>query len=456
MLYIAASNFKPHKLMKTRVISMLVILVALLSCEESLQVDGPKIPDTDKTVTVILSNIPAGFTGGTLYLFTLDNKGKVYAIQQAKATEGATVQVAPVPGFTTFDMAAFIPTGSDWSSKAPFTDGHYSRAVAVQDKDGVFVTKTWSTTTTLSSAPTTGLARSIQAELYVNGSANPADTDFTKGEIVTLDATVADNIKSNVTAVAYFLDATELQSYTTTPYRFQLNTADVTTGNHWLYVKASNAAGHESQDSVRIYVTDVAGNVGPSTSFSAIANGSQFERQQLVTIGANASDPDDGLDRVEFRINNTLVGTDATAPYSYLWDTYDNQVGAVVLEITAFDKSGQSRSDVVNVTLIAPENYAPRASITTPSHGASFAVGTASIELTATASDTENDAINRLEFFYRNAESATSTYIGQDATAPYAFTFNTAALPAGTYYIFARAYDNNGNSSYESVTITIQ
>lgn len=442
--------------MKTRMISLLVMLVALLSCEESLQVEGPKIPDTDKTVTVILSNIPAGFTGGTVYLFTLDNKGKVYAIHEAEATEGAIVQVAPVAGFSAFDIAAFIPTSADeWSSKTPFTDGHYSRTTAVNDREGVFVTQTWTTTTTLSSAPATGLARSIQAELYVNGLANPVDTDFTKGEIITLDAAVADNIKSGIASVEYFLDGTELQSYTAKPYKFQFNTVDVAKGNHWLYVKAVNAAGHESQDSLRIYVSDVDGNVGPSVQFF-IGNGSEFERQQLVTINANASDPDDGLDHVEFKINGVMVGSDDTAPYSYLWDTYDNEAGAVVLEITAFDKSGQSRSDVVNVTLVAPQNYAPRAAITSPTHGATFAVGTASINLAATATDPEGDAINRVEFRYRNAESAFSTYIGQDTTSPYAFTFNTAALPAGTYYIFATAFDNNGNSSYESVTITIE
>ncbi|HEU5146518.1 MAG TPA: Ig-like domain-containing protein, partial [Chryseosolibacter sp.] len=207
--------------MKTRVIPMLVTLVALLSCEESLQVDGPKIPETDKTVTVILSNIPAGLTGETVYLFTLDSKGRVYAIHEAEASEGANVQVAPVAGFSSFDIAAFIPASADgWSSKAPFTDGHYSRTTAVTDKEGVFVTKTWSSTTTLSSAPTTGLVRSIQAELYVNGSANPTDTDFTKGEIVTLDAAVIDNIRSSIASVEFFLDATKLESYTTTPYRF--------------------------------------------------------------------------------------------------------------------------------------------------------------------------------------------------------------------------------------------
>ena len=434
----------------------MAILVAALSCEESLQVEGPKIPEADKTVSVTLSNIPPGFTGGALYVITLNNKGQVYAIQEAKATEGAVVDIAPVPGYTSFDVAAIIPTASDWSSKNPFTEGHYSRATAIQDKEGAFVTRTWTSATNLAAAPATGLIPTVKAELFVNGSPTPADTDFTKGEIVTLDATVADNIRSGIASVEFFLDATSLKQYTATPYRFQFNSVDVTSGSHWLYVKASNDLGHESIDSVRIFVSDVGGNVGPSISFASVANGNQYDRQAVVTIGATATDPDDGIEKVELRINNMLVGTDETSPYSLVWDTFNNQVGAVVLEITAYDKAGQSRSDVVNVTLVEPVNYIPRASFTRPSDGANFAVGTASVELAATATDEEGDPISQVQFYYRKSTANVDTYLGQDTTSPYSFTFNTGGLTAGTYYIFAHAFDNSGRSTYTSATITIQ
>jgi hypothetical protein len=442
--------------MKTRIISLLVILVAFFSCEESLQVDGPKIPDADKTTTVILLNIPSGFTGGTVYLLTLNSQGQVYAIQEAEASEDAEVAIAPVPGFTSFDIAAIIPTGTDWTSKNPFVSGHYSRATAIQNKDGVFVTKTWTSTTTLAGAPTTGIAPSIKAELFVNGSATPSDTEFTKGEIVTLDATLTDNIKSNVSSVAFLLDNSELKSYTATPYKYQLNTVGLTAGSHWLYVKATNALGHVALDSIGIYIANVGGNVGPSIAITSLSNNQQITRQTVVTISTAVSDPDDGIDKVEFRVNNVLIGTDNTAPYSVVWDTYKNNVGAVTVEATALDKSGQSRSDVLNVTLVAPSNYAPRATITGPTNNQTFTAGVATIELSATATDTENDPINRVEFWYRKSTSLSDTFIGQDTTSPYAFTFNSASLTAGTYYIFAKAVDNNGNSSYDSVTITIQ
>lgn len=441
--------------MKTRVLSLLVILVAFFSCEENVQVDGPKIPAADKTVTVILSNIPSAVVGGKLYLFTLNSEGDVYAMQEEVAKEGAEVKVVPAPGLASFEIVALIPT-AEWTSKSPFTEGHYSRATAIQNKEAVFVTNSWSIASNLEGAPTSGLKPTVQAELFVNGSATPGNTDFTKGDIITLDATVTDNIKSGVASVAFLLDGTELKSYTAKPYKFQFNTVSVTKGSHWLYAKAINAAGHQSLDSIKIFVADVAGKVGPSVAFNNLTNGAQYDRQTVIVVGANASDPDDGIDRVEFRVNNVLLGTDKTAPYSFVWDTYNNQVGSVTVEVTAFDKSTQSRSDVVNINLVAPANYAPRAAFTAPTANATFPVGTATIELTATATDTEGDAINRIEFSYRNILANNDTFLGQDATSPYSFTFNTAALVAGEYVIFARAFDNNGNSSYTSTRITIQ
>jgi hypothetical protein len=453
--YTCAFKIKLHKLMKTRLLSLLVILVALLSCEESVQVDGPKIPATDKTVTVILSKIPSTVVGAKVYFFTLNNKGEVFAMQEETAVEGAEIKVIPAPGLASFDIAALIPT-EQWTSKSPFTEGHYSRAIAIQGKDGVFVTNSWTVASSLEGAPTTGIKSTVETVLFLNGSATPATTDFTKGDIISLDATTTDNIKSGIASVSYLLDGAELKSYTAKPYKFQFNTVAVAKGSHWLFVKAVNGAGHQSMDSINIFVSDIAGKVGPSVTLTNPSNGAQIERQTVVTLSANATDPDDGIDRVEFRVNNVLIGTDKTAPFTAIWDTFSNQVGSVTVEVTAFDKSSQSRSDVVNVTLIAPANYAPRATFTSPTSGATFAVGTSTVELAVTATDTEGDPINRVEFSYRNVLSVSDTFLGQDATSPYSFTFNTAALVAGEYVIFAKAVDNNGNSSYTSTRITIQ
>jgi len=431
-----------------------MLFVVLLSCEESLEVNGPQTVDADKTVSVILSNVPSGFSGSPVYLFTLNNKGQVHDMQQSSATEGAIVNIVPLAGNASYDIVALIPTEEEWSSKTPFKTGYYSRVTGVNVKEGVFVTTSWEMASELAAVTTTGIAGSIEAQLLINGSATPADTEFSQGEIVTLNASVTDNINSPTANVTYSLDNTQLESYTVSPYSYQLNTLELSEGYHTIYLMAANEQGHESQDSLRIYITEESAS-GPSVSIANLSNGQEIERQTVLVVEAYASDPDDGVERVEFRLNNGLVATDFEAPYEFVWDTYNDEVGTVTLEVTAFDNAGEERTDVINVELYAPDNYAPRAIFTAPNNGASFALNSL-ISLSANATDVEDDPIAFVRFYYRHTEAAFDTYIGQAATSPYSVDFDTSGLPAGTYYVFARAYDENGYSSYDSITITIE
>ncbi len=61
----------------------------------------------------------------------------------------------------------------------------------------------------------------------------------------------------------------------------------------------------------------------------------------------NATDDDSGIDRVEFYVNNQLLGNDTTAPYSWLW----NQTAFFrqILTVKAFDKAGNYNSKEIEV-----------------------------------------------------------------------------------------------------------
>lgn len=440
--------------MKTRISYILILLVTLLSCKESaIDTILPSIPDTNKTVSVTLTDIPTGKGGAPTYIFSLNSKGEVYAVEQTSAKDNTVVKIAPPSGTSSFDIVAFIPDDANWTTNKSFTSGQYSRVTGQFDRKGAFVTLSWDESDNLTSSSSSGTKANIEADLTINGSTAPSSTDFSQGSIISLDANVTDNIKSNIATVVFTIDKTELKSYNATPYKYQFNTASTALGSHTLYVKATNALGNSALDSIKIFISK-SGNVGPSVSLTGLTNNAQYTRQQLITVGATVSDPDDGIDKVEFRIGNTLVATDRTAPYSYLWDTFSNAVGSVVVEVTAYDKAGQSRADVKNVILVAPTNYIPRVTITSPANGATVTAGTL-ISLAATASDIEGDAINRVEFWYRKSTALSDTFIGQDTTSPYAFDFVTTGLTPGEYFIFAEVFDNNGRSTYSNITITI-
>lgn len=98
-----------------------------------------------------------------------------------------------------------------------------------------------------------------------------------------------------------------------------------------------------------------------------------------------------------------------------------------------------------NVPCNGRENTAPTVRITSPANGATF-TAPANVTVTATATDAEGP-VERVEF-YRN-----NLLVGEDTTAPY--TFTNTALPAGTYTLQARAYDTEGLTGTDQVTITV-
>ncbi|CAN5389731.1 hypothetical protein BH10ACI1_BH10ACI1_00090 [soil metagenome] len=85
-------------------------------------------------------------------------------------------------------------------------------------------------------------------------------------------------------------------------------------------------------------------------------------------------------------------------------------------------------------------NHAPEATITSPAHGAQFNAP-ASITIQASATDSDGDAISRVEFVAYN--SATGNIpLGTDTTAPFEFTWTN--VPVGTYGIYAFPVDSHG------------
>lgn len=87
----------------------------------------------------------------------------------------------------------------------------------------------------------------------------------------------------------------------------------------------------------------------PTVSLTAPANGANLSG--MVTVSATASD-DIGVDRVEFLLDGTLLGSDASAPYSISWNSATASTGNHSLQARAFDlvdNVGTSAAVTVNV-----------------------------------------------------------------------------------------------------------
>ncbi len=70
----------------------------------------------------------------------------------------------------------------------------------------------------------------------------------------------------------------------------------------------------------------------------------------VVKLTTKADSPD-GIDKVEFRIDDQLKYTDTSTPYEYDWDTLADKEGPHTVTATAFDSNGQTARAVIKVTV---------------------------------------------------------------------------------------------------------
>jgi chitinase len=164
-----------------------------------------------------------------------------------------------------------------------------------------------------------------------------------------------------------------------------------------------------------------------------------------VNLAATASDSDGSVTKVEFFNGATKLGEDTTAPYSLTLSGVG--VGSYTLTARATDNLGASTTSALSTITVDIPNTPPTVSITSPASGAIFS-WKPTITITATASD-PGGSVTKVEF--RDG----TTVVGQDTSAPYAFTWRNA--PSGTHSLTARATDNAGAATTSSaVGITVK
>ncbi|MFL5731214.1 MAG: Ig-like domain-containing protein [Cytophagaceae bacterium] len=270
---------------------------------------------------------------------------------------------------------------------------------------------------------------------------------FTAPASITINANASD-ADGTISKVDFYNGSTLLGTDLTAPYSFTWT--NVGAGSYTLTAQATdNANAVSTSAGVSIVVSNTPpANQAPSVSISAPANGASFTAPASVTITANASDADGTVSKVDFYNGATLLGTDLTAPYSFVWTNV--AAGSYTLTAKATDNANAVTTSAAVSIIVSntppPANQAPAASITSPANGANF-TAPASIVINASASDADG-TVSKVDF-YNGA-----TLLGTDVSAPYSFTISGAA--AGSYSLKAVATDNAGaTGSSAVVTVTV-
>jgi beta-glucanase (GH16 family)/PKD repeat protein len=229
-----------------------------------------------------------------------------------------------------------------------------------------------------------GDAPAAQTDLYIDNiyysggaAANPApivnltapanNAVFTAPASISLEATATD-ANGTVTKVDFYNGATLLGTDQTSPYSFTWT--DVAPGTYTVTAKATDNEGAVTTSKGALVFVSNPGNTPPVVSIASPGNNASFTTPATITLDANASD-DGSIYKVEFYNGNTLLGTDFSNPYSFVWANVTT--GTYVITAKATDNGALTTTSapvniVVNDNAVVSDRfgiYTENAQITT-------------------------------------------------------------------------------------------
>src|SRR5260370_1922737 len=182
----------------------------------------------------------------------------------------------------------------------------------------------------------------------------------------------------------------------------------------------------------------------PTASITSPTNGATLSGS--VAVSASASD-NIGVTRVELWVDGVLGATATKAPYNFTWDTTASTNASHTLQDKAYDAVGNmGLSSIIAVTVSNPTSTRIAVSITNPTNGGTVPRNQ-TVTINAAASD--STTITQLQFYLHHNLLLTAT------TAPYNYPWKVSGKK-GTHSVKAQAYDVNGNSATQAITVTPQ
>ncbi|MDR9827490.1 Ig-like domain-containing protein [Vibrio sp. FNV 38] len=152
---------------------------------------------------------------------------------------------------------------------------------------------------------------------------------------------------SEIALVEFFVGEQSVGRVTEAP--FTVEWAPETLGSKVITVEATNADDMAEQSSVTISVVDAEVELPPEVTLTSPSNGDEFNEGDNVTFTADASSQDNGIERVDFYLNDALIGSDESAPYEYQWSAVKGaqQVYAQAVDFNELTAKSATASFVV-------------------------------------------------------------------------------------------------------------
>jgi hypothetical protein len=263
----------------------------------------------------------------------------------------------------------------------------------------------------------------------------------------TISVTVAASDENGVSSVGLYVDGTLIDSDASAPYTFSWDSGSHADGSASLVARATDAAGNVGVSPAVTVNVDNAPAADTQPPITSITDPTGGTVSGTVSVTVAASD-ENGVSSVGLYVDGTLIDSDASAPYTFSWDSGSHADGSASLVARATDAAGnEGVSPAVTVTV----DNAPTVEDTTPpsvyilNPNATQVSGSVQISIEAT----DNVGIASVKCYVddRLLASTTSTTLN--------CSWNTRKYAAGLHTIRATAQDIAGNQSTREAQVEV-
>lgn len=268
---------------------------------------------------------------------------------------------------------------------------------------------------------------------------------FTTPTNVQINASASDP-DGTISKVEFYNGTALLATLTAAPYTF--NWQNTAIGTYTLTAKATDNQGAVTTSSPITITISAPINQVPIVNITSPTQNQIFISPTNITINANASDPDGTVTKVDFYNGTTLLATDNTAPYSFIWQ--NTTVGTYTITAKATDNQGAvTTSASITFTIQNVALPAPTIVITAPTNNSIF-YQPVNIPINASVSlPIGSSAFIKWVRFYRDG-----VLLNTDSKAPYSFTMINVPVGVRTLTAIATTTQNVSTTS-APIKITI-
>lgn len=301
------------------------------------------------------------------------------------------------------NVNVFTRTSSPYSfvwNTTQYQDGSYQFKVIVYDLDNLTTT--------------------YQCIVFIDNVDSPPTVSITSLQNgATLQNTVEVSISASddkgISKIELYLDNSLISSVSNSKtLSFNLDTTLYSDGLHKLKAVAYDTQNQTAQVEYTVYFD----NIDDPPSCRLL-----FYENQVVSgtiVVALEYFDDKGISKIEYYLDNELLSSETSFPFSYLLNTKNYQDGSHTLAVIVYDTINQSTSSIVNLIF---DNTLPQLSIISPQNNS---ISSGTINIIFNASD--NYLLNRYEIYINTVLVSSKTLSSN--TTQVMYVWNTLQAPA--------------------------